>query len=178
MNAVSSLLTNTFIRRTFPHSEIHSWSLPLVGHFEWRACVVPVPVACILERVSEILYIIIRILLGPVVRTLISAKPWLNFNSDFFFFCPKAFSRIIFSILSKALQSFFKLAYFLSLHIWIQISHSPWVILNWLWTTRSLSVLHIFLTVLTTRICWKSRQFICKSFPLDIIKTFVLVGIC
>ena len=167
MNAVSSLLTNTFIRRTFPHSEIHSWSLPFLGHFEWRACVVPVPVACIVERVSEILYIIIRILLGPVVRTLISAKPWLNLNSDFFFFCPKAFSRIIFSILSRALQSSNcrqkELIWicFLSLHIWIQIYHSPWVILTWLWTTRSLSVLHMFLTVLTTRICWKSRQFIC-----------------
>ena len=36
---------------------------------------------------------------GPVVRRTISANPGLNFNLGFFFFCSKAFSRIIFSIL-------------------------------------------------------------------------------
>ena len=40
--------------------------------------------------------------LGPVVRRLISANPGLNFNLGFFFFCSKAFSRIIFTILFRA----------------------------------------------------------------------------
>ena len=41
--------------------------------------------------------------LGPVVQRLISANPGLNLNLGFFFFfCSKAFSRIIFSILFKA----------------------------------------------------------------------------
>ena len=38
----------------------------------------------------------------PVVRRPISANPGLNFNLGFFFFCSKAFSRIIFSILFRA----------------------------------------------------------------------------
>ena len=39
---------------------------------------------------------------GPVVRRPISTNPGLNFNLGFFFFCSKAFSRIIFSILFRA----------------------------------------------------------------------------
>ena len=38
----------------------------------------------------------------PVVRRPISANPGLNFNLGFFFFCSKAFFRIIFSILFRA----------------------------------------------------------------------------
>ena len=38
---------------------------------------------------------------GPVVRRPISANPGLNFNMGFFFFCSKAFSRIIHQIVSK-----------------------------------------------------------------------------
>ena len=41
-------------------------------------------------------------LLGPDVRRPISANPGLNFNLGFFFFCSKAFSRIIFSIFFRA----------------------------------------------------------------------------
>ena len=40
--------------------------------------------------------------MGPVVRRPISANPGLNLNLGFFSFCSKAFSRIIFSILSRA----------------------------------------------------------------------------
>ena len=40
--------------------------------------------------------------MGAVVRRPISANPGLNLNLGFFSFCSKAFSRIIFSILSKA----------------------------------------------------------------------------
>ena len=40
--------------------------------------------------------------LSQVVRRPISANPGLNFNLGFFFFCSKAFSRIIFSILLRA----------------------------------------------------------------------------
>ena len=40
--------------------------------------------------------------LGQVVRRPINANPGLNFNLGFFFFCSKAFSRIIFSILFRA----------------------------------------------------------------------------
>ena len=40
--------------------------------------------------------------LGQVVRRPINANPGLNFNLGFFFFCSKAFSPIIFSILSRA----------------------------------------------------------------------------
>ena len=36
--------------------------------------------------------------LGPVVRTLVSANPGLNFNPGFFFFLSKALSWIIFYI--------------------------------------------------------------------------------
>ena len=39
---------------------------------------------------------------GSVVRRPISVNPRLNFNLGFFFFCSKAFSRIIFSILFRA----------------------------------------------------------------------------
>ena len=39
---------------------------------------------------------------GPVVRRPISANPGLNFNLGFYFFCSKAFFRIIFSILFRA----------------------------------------------------------------------------
>ena len=38
-------------------------------------------------------------LLGPVVRSPVSANPGLNFNPGFFFFLSKALSRIIFSFL-------------------------------------------------------------------------------
>ena len=41
-------------------------------------------------------------LLGPVVRTPVSANPGLNFNQDFFFFSSKALFRIIFSIPFRA----------------------------------------------------------------------------
>ena len=40
--------------------------------------------------------------LGPVVRRPISANPGQNFNTGFFFFCSKAFFRIILSILFRA----------------------------------------------------------------------------
>ena len=40
--------------------------------------------------------------LGPSCSRWISANPGLNFNLGFFFFCPEAFSRIIFSILFRA----------------------------------------------------------------------------
>ena len=42
---------------------------------------------------------------GPLVWRLISANPGLNFNPGSFFFCLKAFSRIIFSILFWRIQS-------------------------------------------------------------------------
>ena len=54
----------------------------------------------------------------------------------------KAFSRIIFSLIFRAVQSSncgqkeLKLNCFLSFQILIQISHKPWVILIQLWTTR------------------------------------------
>ena len=38
----------------------------------------------------------------PVVRRPISSNPALNFNTGFFFFCLKAFSRIIFPLLFRA----------------------------------------------------------------------------
>ena len=38
------------------------------------------------------------ILLGPVVRTPVSANPGLNFNQGFFFFSSKALSQMIFYI--------------------------------------------------------------------------------
>ena len=40
--------------------------------------------------------------LGPVVRTLVSANPGLNFNPGFFFFLSKALSWIIFYISFRA----------------------------------------------------------------------------
>ena len=40
--------------------------------------------------------------LGPVVRRPISANLGLNFDPSFFFFCSKAFSPIIFSIIFRA----------------------------------------------------------------------------
>ena len=40
--------------------------------------------------------------LGPVVRRPISANLGLNFDPGFFFFCSKAFSPIIFSIIFRA----------------------------------------------------------------------------
>ena len=49
--------------------------------------------------VLKLLYTLIQ--LGPVVRRPISANPGLNFNLGLFFFCSKAFSRIIFSILFR-----------------------------------------------------------------------------
>ena len=39
---------------------------------------------------------------GPVVRKLISALPRVKFNPGFFFFCSKAFSWIIFSVIFRA----------------------------------------------------------------------------
>ena len=42
------------------------------------------------------------VVLGPVVRRPISANLGLNFDPGFFFFCSKAFSRIIFSIIFGA----------------------------------------------------------------------------
>ena len=39
--------------------------------------------------------------LGPVVRTLVSANPGLNFNPRFLIFLSKALSRIIFSFLFR-----------------------------------------------------------------------------
>ena len=39
--------------------------------------------------------------LGPVVQMPVSANPGLNFNPGFFFYLPKALSRIIFSILFR-----------------------------------------------------------------------------
>ena len=41
-------------------------------------------------------------LLGPVVRMLINANPGLNFNLGILFFCSKAFSCIVFSLLFRA----------------------------------------------------------------------------
>ena len=40
--------------------------------------------------------------LGPVARRPISANLGLNFDPGFFFFCSKAFSPIIFSIIFRA----------------------------------------------------------------------------
>ena len=40
-------------------------------------------------------------ILGPVVRTSVSADPGLNFNLGFFFLLSKALSRMIFSNLCK-----------------------------------------------------------------------------
>ena len=40
--------------------------------------------------------------LGPVVRRPISAQPGVKFNPCFSFFCSKAFSRIIFSVIFRA----------------------------------------------------------------------------
>ena len=39
--------------------------------------------------------------LGPVVQMPVSANPGLNFNPGFFFYLPKALSRIIFSLLFR-----------------------------------------------------------------------------
>ena len=39
--------------------------------------------------------------LGPVVQTLVSANPGLNFKPGFFFFLSKVLSRIIFSLLFR-----------------------------------------------------------------------------
>ena len=69
------------------------------------------------------------LLLGPVVRRPISAYPRVKFNPGFFFFYSKAFSRISFSVISKSIQSStcrqkeLNWIYFLSVQIWIQISH-------------------------------------------------------
>ena len=52
--------------------------------------------------ISKIKRTFLSILQGPVVRRRISADPRLNFNLGLFFFCSKAFSRIIFSILFRA----------------------------------------------------------------------------
>ena len=54
------------------------------------------------ERIRMYDSIVVRNDLGPVVRRRIRANPGLNFNSDFLFFCSKAFSWIIFSILFRA----------------------------------------------------------------------------
>ena len=66
---------------------------------------------------------------GPILRRLISANPGLNVNLSFFFFCSKAFPRIIFAILfrlsnhqivdEKNKTEFF----FLGFYIWVQILH-------------------------------------------------------
>ena len=45
-------------------------------------------------------------ILGLIVRRSISADPGLNFNLGFFFFCLKAFYRIIFSLLFLGRQVF------------------------------------------------------------------------
>ena len=62
---------------------------------------------------------------GPVVRTRVSANPRLNFNPGFFFFLPKALSRIIFSIFFLAYptncrQREFNWICFLNSDIWVQ----------------------------------------------------------
>ena len=42
--------------------------------------------------------------LGPVVQRPTSAQPSVKFNRRFFFFCSKAFSPIIFSVISESIQ--------------------------------------------------------------------------
>ena len=42
--------------------------------------------------------------LGPVVQRPTSAQPRVKFNRRFFFFCSKAFSPIIFSVISESIQ--------------------------------------------------------------------------
>ena len=71
-------------------------------------------------------------ILGPVVQRPISANPGLNFNPGFFFFCLKAFSRIIFPI---KLNLLFKLLY--------QNSNFPLTLgyLTQFWTTQPLSLI-------------------------------------
>ena len=41
---------------------------------------------------------------GPIVRRPISAYPKVKFNPGFYFFCSKAFSRIIFSVIFKSIN--------------------------------------------------------------------------
>ena len=70
----------------------------------------------------------------------------LAFNPGFFFFCSKAFSQIIFSVIFKSIRSStcwqkeLNWIYFLSFKIWIQFLNYPWVFLTQLWTTRPSNV--------------------------------------
>ena len=73
--------------------------------------------------------IIFAIRLATFVRRPIRAYPEVKFNPGFFFLCLKAVSRIIFTVIFKAFNNQhedkkeLKLKWFLSFHIWIQISH-------------------------------------------------------
>ena len=84
----------------------------------------------------------VKNLLCPVVRTPASANPGLNFNLSFFFFLSKTLSPDNFLFSFKSIQSSnctqrqLNWICFLSSHIWVQISHKPWVILTQLRTTR------------------------------------------
>ena len=77
-----------------------------------------------------------------VVRRLISNNPGLKFNPRFFiFFFKSIFSDIFLYFffvhpIIKRGQKELKWIFFLSFHIWIQISYWPWVTLTYLWTTR------------------------------------------
>ena len=81
-------------------------------------------------------------LLCPVVRTPVSANPGLNFNPSFFFFLSKTLSPDNFLYSFKSIQSSncrqreLNWICFLGSHIWVQISHNPWVILAQLRKTR------------------------------------------
>ena len=79
------------------------------------------PYLCI-EDFTDVRHLQQAIALGPVVRRPISANLGLNFNLEFFVFCLKAFSQIIFSILcwasnhqivaqKKKMNFLFKLSY-------------------------------------------------------------------
>ena len=81
-------------------------------------------------------------LLCPVFRTPVSANPGLNFNPSFFFFLSKTLSPDNFLYSFKSIQSSncrqreLNWICFLGSHIWVQISHNPWVILAQLRKTR------------------------------------------
>ena len=85
----------------------------------------------------------VKNLLCPVVRTPVSANhAGLNFNPSFFSFLSKALSPDNFLYSFKSIQSSncrqreLNWICFLSSHIWVQISHKPWVILTQLRKTR------------------------------------------
>ena len=79
------------------------------------------------------------IIQGPVVGRPISANLGLNFNPGFFFFCSKAFSRIIFSLLFRASHHQLQ-AKRIQLNLILKLSYNMksnfWVDLTLLWTTR------------------------------------------